>query len=312
MPQHTDEPSAFLNRRFVPQSSATIPVYDAGFMLGATVSEQLRTFQGRLFRLDEHLARLEGSLAIVGNPLPMPLAELAGIAQELVARNHKLLPAGDDLGLSMFVTPGPYATLAGRDAPGAGPTVGLHTYPLPFQLWRDKYESGEKLATPQIRQVPPECWPAQLKCRSRMHYYLADKEASRAQPGSRALMLDLSGNVLETSTANLLVYHAARGITIPPLATVLLGISLAATLEIAAARQLKVSEVPLSVEDVETADEVLLASTPYCLLPATRVNGSAIGGGQPGAVYHSLLSGWNELAGFDIAEQARSVSIEAR
>ncbi len=295
------EPEAFLNGRFVPQSAARIPVYDAGFMLGATVSEQLRTFGGKLFRLPEHLARLEESLAIVGTQLPMAIAELADVAQQLVARNHKYLSGGDDLGLSLFVTPGPYATLAGRDAAGAGPTVGLHTYPLPYQLWREKYTSGERLATPQIRQVPRECWPAQLKCRSRMHYYLADKEAGRAQPGSRALMLDLAGHVLETSTANVLVYRVRDGLLIPPVTTVLQGISLAATMEIAAAQGVDVTESMLSVADVEAADEVMLASTPYCLLPVTRVNDGIIGGGIPGAIYGALLAGWNDLAGFDIA-----------
>ncbi len=306
------EPEAFLDGRFIPQSAARIPVYDAGFMLGATVSEQLRTFGGKLFRLPEHLARLEESLAIVGTQLPMAIAELGDIAEQLVARNHELLAEGDDLGLSMFVTPGPYATLAGRDVATSGPTVGLHTYPLPYQLWREKYTSGERLVTPQIRQVPPECWPAQLKCRSRMHYYLADKEAGRAQPGSRALMLDLAGHVLETSTANVLVYRAGSGLLIPPVTTVLQGISLAVTLEIAAARGLDVTESALNVADVEAADEVMLVSTPYCLLPVTRINDSAIAGGVPGAIYGALLSGWNDIAGFDVADQARSISIEAR
>jgi branched-subunit amino acid aminotransferase/4-amino-4-deoxychorismate lyase len=60
------EPQAFLNGRFVPASEAMLPVYDAGFVLGTTVAEQMRTFGGRLFRLDAHLARLSHSLEIVG------------------------------------------------------------------------------------------------------------------------------------------------------------------------------------------------------------------------------------------------------
>jgi branched-subunit amino acid aminotransferase/4-amino-4-deoxychorismate lyase len=312
MSHDRSEPLAYLNGQFIPQSAARIAVYDAGFMLGATVSEQMRTFGGKLFRLEAHLARLESSLAIVGVALPLPLAELAIIADELVAGNHTLLPPGDDLGLSLFVTPGPYATLAGRDAAGSGPTVGLHTYPLPYQLWRDKYDAGERLVTPQTRQVPAECWPSALKCRSRMHYYLADKEASRALPGARALMLDLDGHVLETSTANLLIYRRGGGLVMPPAATVLPGITLAATLELAATRGIAIHESPLRIEDVESADEVLLTSTPYCLLAATRVNDSTIGAGTPGQMFRTLLAGWNELAGLDIAEQARGVDIDLR
>src|SRR5262245_23965990 len=119
------EPTAYFNGRFVPLSQARVPLYDAGFMLGATVSEQLRTCHGRLFQFDDHLRRLARSLDIVGGKLPDG-CDLQAIAGELIERNYPLVAAGDDLGLSMFVTPGPYATLAGPDVP-PGPTVGLHT-----------------------------------------------------------------------------------------------------------------------------------------------------------------------------------------
>jgi len=303
------EPVAYFNGQFVPQSAARLAINDAGFILGATVSEQLRTFGGRVFRLQEHLDRFAHSLAVVGITLSQSCAELAAAAAELVARNHPLLAAGDDLGVSLFATPGPYATLAGRGAQTTGPTLGMHTYPLPFQLWRDKYRTGESLATPQIRQVPAECWPVDIKCRSRMHYYLADKEAQRVQPGARALMLDLAGHVLETSTANVLVYRADTGLVSPPPDTVLPGISLAVTKELAAAQGLAVTARTLVVDDLLSADEVLLTSTPYCLLPATRINGAAIGSGQPGPIFQALLQAWSGLVGLDIADQARSVAI---
>ena len=102
------------------------------------------------------------------------------------------------------------------------------------------------------------------------------------------------------------------GLLIPPVTTVLQGISLAVTLEIAARGAWTSPNPRLNVADVEAADEVMLVSTPYCLLPVTRINDSAIAGGVPGANYWRLLSGWNDIAGFDVADQARSISIEAR
>ena len=96
-----------------------LPIYDAGFVLGATISEQLRTFGGRLFRLEEHLARLAHSLEIVGVRPQLSLEQLGEAARELVARNHPLLAAGDDLGLSMFITPGPYRHALGWRYVGA-------------------------------------------------------------------------------------------------------------------------------------------------------------------------------------------------
>ena len=302
------EPVAYFNGQFVPQSQARLSINDAGFILGATVSEQMRTFGGRLFRVQEHLARLTHSLNVVEITIPQSFAELAAAAEELVARNHPLLAAGDDLGVSLFVTPGPYATLAGRGVKSSGPTVGMHTYPLPFQLWRDKYNIGEMLATPQNRQVPAECWPVDIKCRSRMHYYLADKQAQRAHPGARALMLDLAGHVLETSTANILVYRVEEGLVSPPGSAILPGISLAVTCELAGGK-VPIRTRMLTVADLMSATEVLLTSTPYCILPATHVNGAAIGNGKPGPMFQSLLQAWNDLVGLDIADQARRTEL---
>src|SRR5207253_2378979 len=141
----------------------------------------LRTFGGQLFRLPQHLQRLRHSLAICGIEPDLKLSEFARIAEDLIARNHPLFAAGDDLGLSIFVTPGPYAALSGQRT--GKPTVGLHTFPLAFDLWADKYADGVSLVTTSIQQVPPHCWPPELKCRSRMHYYLADREAAAKEPG---------------------------------------------------------------------------------------------------------------------------------
>jgi branched-chain amino acid aminotransferase len=205
-----DQPVAFLNGQWIPASAAAVPVGDAGFVLGATVAEQLRTFAGNIFRLDDHLARLAHSLEIVGFDTGLTLDQLAQVAREVVARNHPLLAPGDDLGLSIFVTPGDYPAYA---PPGpTRPTVCLHTYPLPFRLWARKYREGQALVTTDIQQVPSHCWPTGLKCRSRMHYHLADKRASAVDPQARALLLDAQGFVTEASTANLLLYTAAEGL----------------------------------------------------------------------------------------------------
>ena len=208
------EPLAFLNGRWIPASAAAVSVSDVGFILGATVAEQLRTFAGTIFHLDEHLARLAQSLEIVGLQTGMAREELARTARELVARNHALLPPGDDLALSIFVTPGDYPRyvdvssnvsplplgggqgvrlgahtarwrcfFAGSPHPNPlpkgegtimnppsqgeetvarhfetryespGPTVCLHTYPLPFHRWAARYREGQALATTEVEQV---------------------------------------------------------------------------------------------------------------------------------------------------------------
>ena len=275
---------------------------DAGFILGATVAEQLRTFSGKIFRLEEHLDRLERSLRIIGVDSGLNRRQWTAIAQELVERNSRFLTPGDDWGLSIFVTPGIYPTFGGPEH--SRPTVCLHTYPLPFHLWADKYRTGQALATTSIEQVPMQCWPPEIKCRSRMHYYLADKLAMEKEPGARAVFLDGEGFITETSTANVLIYRKGEGLISPPKEKILQGISLAMVFEIAVKLEIPCLNRNLTVEDLSAADEIILTSTPVCLLPATRLNGRPIGGGHPGEISRKLLAAWSEIAGLDIVAQA--------
>ena len=300
------EPLAFLNGQWIPASAAAVSVGDAGFVLGTTVAEQLRTFGGKLFHLDDHLARLAHSLEIVGLQPGMTHEQLAEAAKELVAHNHPLSASGDDLGLSIFLTPGIYPAYAAREKTGtaASPTVCLHTYPLPFHLWAAKYREGQVLVTTDIEQVPPQCWPAELKCRSRMHYYLADKQAAVLDPKARALLTDAQGFVTEASTANLLIYKAAEGLVSPPSAKILPGISLSVVVELARRFDIPWIQRDLTSEEVVSADEVLLTSTPMCLLPVTQMNDRPIGRGAPGTVFGRLLDAWSQMVGVDIVGQA--------
>ena len=307
-----DEPVAYLNGRFLPASQLAVSPADTGFLQGAAVAEQLRTFGGKLFCLDEHLARLERSLQIAEIDPRRTRPELAAIAEELVARNHRLLDPADDLGLSIFITPGPYPAYAasGLDPESVGgdlgePTVCLHTYPLPFAQWAQKYRTGLSLVTTGVEQVPAACWPPALKCRSRMHYYLADRKAAKIEPGARALLLDRDGQVTETSTANILVYAGGLGLLSPPEDSVLIGISLAAIARLARQLGIPSSYRRLSPADVAGAEEVLVSSTPWCLLPVTRFNGRPIANGVPGPVFNRLLAAWGEWVRVDIAGQAQ-------
>jgi len=298
------EPIAYLNGQWLPVSQAAVSVYDGGFMQGVTVAEQLRTFGGKLFRLDLHLDRLARSLATVGVNPGLAREDFALIATELAAQNHMLLDPADDLGLSMFVTPGPYAPFASA-ARHKGPTVGIHTQPLPFGTWAGKYDTGESLVVTDIQQVPAACWPAELKCRSRMHYYLADKQAREREPGSRALLLDEQGFVIEASTANILVYYRDVGLVSPPRERILPGITVAAVVELAGKIGVPFSHRDLTTDDVAGADEVLLCSTSPCVWSVTRFSGQPIADGQPGPICRQLQAAWSELVGLDIVAQAR-------
>ncbi|MCI0357636.1 MAG: aminotransferase class IV [Planctomycetaceae bacterium] len=298
------EPTAYLNGKWLLASQAAVSVFDGGFMQGVAVAEQLRTFGGQLFRLDLHLDRLARSLAIIGVDPGLARDEFAKIATDLAAQNHKLLDEGDDLGLSIFVTPGPYAAFAAV-ARHKGPTVGIHTQPLPFAAFAAKYETGESLVVSDIQQVPAACWPAELKCRSRMHYFLADRQAREREPGARALLLDERGFVTEASTANILVYYRDVGLVSPPRERILPGVTVAVIEELALGLRIPFSHRDLTTDDVAAADEVLLCSTSPCIIPVTRLDGRPIATGRPGPIARQLLAAWSAMVGCDIVAQAR-------
>ena len=303
------EPLVFLNGKLLPASQAHLAIFDAGIVLGATVTEMTRTFRHEPFRLEDHVDRLFRSLKYTRMEIGMTKAQLVSVSRELLAENAKLLDSEDELGLVHFVTAGElpvYAGSAGRTA-RTTPTVCAHTFPMPFELWAGKLDTGAHLVTPSIRHVPPQCFDPKMKYRSRMHYYLADKEAQLADPDASALLLDLAGNVTETSGANFLIVERGT-IVSPTLANTLPGISRATVIELAARLGIPFAERDIQVHSVINADEAFTASTPYCLMPVTKINGLSIGEGRPGPVWRRLLGAWSELVGLDIERQIREVA----
>ncbi len=288
---------AYLDGNWVAASKLHIAVDDAGFLLGTTVTERLRTFRGQVFRLEEHLARLRGSLKIIGLDSETLASEVAAAITEFVLRNRGLIDPNDDWAVLAFVTPG--SPTSGR------PTVCVHGYPLPFHHWADQFEAGVPVVVSTHQQVPNNCWPAELKCRSRMHYYLAEREAATRRTGARAIVLDQAGYVAEGTTANVVIYREGEGLISPPHEHILAGVSLGVLKELAAITNTRFVLRPVTVDDVRTADEAMFTSTSICVLPIVECDGKPIGSGRPGPVYRRLLAAWSDFVGVDVAEQAR-------
>lgn len=289
-------PVAYLNSEIISRSDLTVDVKDLGFMMGTTVSERLRTFGGTLFELDAHLQRLQQSLDITGCSPSRPLSEIREAANSLVSTNHALLGPGSDLGLAILVTPG----IAGTQQS----TVMMYTDELPFTQMKQWYHDGVALQVSDHRQVPANCWPSELKCRSRMHYYLADQQAEQKQRGARALLLDQHGNVAEASTANLLIYEQDRGLISPRPEQILPGISLSIVEQLATELQIPFLQEDISLERLGRAQEVLLCSTSPCIWPVTQCNGEPVGSLSHDSVTASLQRAWSKLVGMDLVAQA--------
>ncbi|MEQ9406466.1 MAG: aminotransferase class IV [Fuerstiella sp.] len=298
------EPFVYLKNEFLPASQAHIAIYDASVVLGATVTDLCRTFNQVPFRLADHVARFYRSCRYARIEPPISADETMDVAQELIRRNSELLRPDQELAMVQFISPGEFKLYAGAAGGTADmvPTYCLHTFPLPFQFWHHYFTEGAHVVTPSIRHVPPQCMDPKIKCRSRMHWWLADQETHLADPRAVSLCLDLDGNVTETAGSNFLIYTGGQVVS-PSRRNVLPGISVATVRELCEELDIPFVERDFQVYDVINADEAFLASTPYCLAPVTRINGVSIGNGQPGPLLQRLLDLWSTRVGVNIVAQ---------
>jgi branched-chain amino acid aminotransferase len=298
------EPLTYLDGRLIPRHEAALGLHDAGFVLGATVTDLVRTVRHRLYRWDDHFARFRHSCRAAQIYPPVAEDELTRAAHELVAHNASLLQPHQDLALVLFVTLGPigyYLGLAG--GPGdSPPTFGMYTFTLPFERYRGLFQHGAHLAVPATRQVPATCVDPRIKQRSRLHWWLADREVHAVHPDASALLLDLDGHLTETAAANVLLVKDGVVLS-PPRPTILNGVSLAVVEELCGELGIPFAERPLTVYDAQTADEMMLASTPYCLCGVSRFNGSPVP--WPWPLYQRLLTAWGQRIGLDIRGQVQ-------
>lgn len=289
---------AYLNDKLIPYAQAAISVGDFGFTMGVTVTEQLRTFNGKPHLLKQHLARLNEGLKLTGIEQPSGLIE---IANDVTAKNFAQLNSGSDLSLGICVTPG----ASHGKSKAAPPTVLVYNLELPFANWANQYSTGMQLTTVETREISGNSIPKQLKCRSRMHYYLAELEASQRAPGSRALMLDQKGNIAEATTASVAIVKGTELIA-PPVTDVLPSIAFEFSAQLAPSLGIKVVRQTISPSELAQADEVLWLSTPMCVLPVTEIDKTKIGTGKPGPVFSKLIAAWSDNVGLDIVKQANS------
>jgi branched-chain amino acid aminotransferase len=299
-------PLAYLNGHFLPFAEAALPLHDAGFVSGATVVDNARTFRHKLFRWPDHLERFRRDCTTCYVPLEATDAQLTAIAEELVSHNAKLLPAGGELQLVSFATPGPLGFYLG-DAANGPPTLGMVTYPLPFARYRPFFAEGVTLVIVGSHAARDETiLPPTVKHRSRMIWHIADQKARERTGNPAALgLLYHEGRVTETSVANFLV--VSEGVVLsPPRNHVLDGISLRVTRELCGALRIPFNDAPVYTgSDLNHASEAMLTGTGFCLAGVQELVES-YGPKRidwPGPVFRKLLAAWSDLVGVDVERQ---------
>jgi len=297
------EPIAYLKGEFVPASQCTLPVFDLGIVMGAAVTDLVRTFHQKAYRLEDHVRRFYQSCKYARITPPVTIEESISISEKLLENNAQQYP-DSELTLVFYMSAGEHAVYAGS----AGipeemkPTYLQHTFPLRSDLWKVSFTEGMHCVTPTARHTPPQCLSSKIKHRNRLHMWIGQQEAQLVDPKSMPLFLDVNGNITETAGSNFVIYRNGQVVS-PRRGNVLWGISLVVLEELLDSMGVPFVEQDLQTYDVLNAEEAWMPSTPYCLAPVVRFNGLPIGDGVPGPIWRNLIHRWSDLVGKDIYQE---------
>ncbi len=303
------EPIAYLKGKFVPASECVLPIYDLGIVLGAAVTDFLRTFHQRPYRMEDHVQRFYRSCKYARIDPPVDLQESVDISEKLLAENSRLLP-GVELGLIYYMTAGENTVYAGASGVPSQltPTYVQHTFPMQFHLWRNTFLHGVHCVTPAPRHWPPQCLSSKIKNRNRLHMWIGEREVQAVDKSAMPLFLDIDGNVTETGGSNFVIFRDGQVVS-PHRKNILWGISLTVLAEICAEMDIPFVEADIQTYDIVNADEAWIPTTPFCLGPVVRINGVPIGDGRPGPMWRKILDRWSEIVEKDIYRETAEATV---
>lgn len=298
-----EEKIVYLNGAFVPESQAKVSVLDSGFNAGDGVYDVTRTFRHKPFKLREHTDRLFRSLHYTRIDCGMSVDEMEKITLEVLERNQFRLRENEDCALWQVVSRGVRSSTGNRVSGRA--TVTVYSVIVNFPEFASFYVEGAPLVIPSTRRIPPQCLESKAKITNKMNHNVAAFEAKQVDPRAIPLMLDIDGNLSETSAHNLFLVIGGR-LCSPSDKNVLGGITKAVIFDLGRQLGIEIVEGNYTPYDLYNAEEAFLASTSPTFVPVKTVNGVGIGTGAPGPITLRLIAAWNKLVGMDIVDQALS------
>ena len=277
----------YLDGKFVPEEQATVSVFDHGFLYGDGVFEGIRAYDGRVFRLEDHVQRLFDSAQAIMLTIPLSQEEMCEAILETLRKNNlsnayirPIVSRGHgDLGLDPNKCPKPSVIIIAVDW-GA--------------MYGDLYEVGLTAISVAVRRNGPDSLPPNIKSLNYLNNILAKIEAN-IKGGNEAIILDSRGLVSEGSGDNIFVIKEGQIFT-PHTINNLKGITRAAVMELAEIKGNPILERELGLFDLYTADEIFVTGTAAEVAPVTKVDGRVIGTGKPGPITRELMAAFKELA----------------
>jgi branched-chain amino acid aminotransferase len=277
----------YIDGKYYEKDEAKISVFDHGLLYGDGIFEGIRIYNGKVFKLREHIGRLYDGANAIALAIPLSREEMENRVNEAVKVNEKkdgyirlIVTRGmGDLGVSPSKCPKPSVIIITGD---------ISLYP------REYYEKGIPVMTSSVRRVSPQNFDARIKSLNYLNNILAKIEAERSGC-LEAIMLNDRGFVAECTGDNIFIIKKGTLYTPPSYDSILEGITRGTVMSLAAGIGIKVEEKSLTQFDLYTADECFLTGTGAELIPVTTIDGRTIGSGGTHPVTDSIRKEFQKL-----------------
>jgi branched-chain amino acid aminotransferase len=272
----------YLDGKFVAGDEAKVSVFDHGLLYGDGIFEGIRLYGGNIFRLEEHLERLEYSAKAILLPIPLNRAELSWATCETCRQNgltdayiRLVVTRGvGDLGLAPWLCPKPSLFIIASK---------IALYP------KEYYENGLAIVTVPTRRISPAALPPAIKSLNYLNNILGKIEAK--QFGAlEAIMLNEQGYVAECTADNVFIVHKGEVITPAASQGALKGITRGTIFDIGKELNVPVRECDMTRYDIWCADECFLTGSGAEVIPVVKLDGRQIGSGTPGPITQQVLA----------------------
>jgi branched-chain amino acid aminotransferase len=268
----------YLDGKFVDSADAKVSVFDHGLLYGDGVFEGIRLYGGNVFRLDEHLERLEYSAKAIMLKIPLTRAELSEATCETCRQNgltdayiRLVVTRGvGDLGLAPWLCPKPSLFIIASK---------ISLYPQEY------YDNGLAIVTVPTRRINPAALPPTIKSLNYMNNILGALEA---------IMLNDQGYVAECTADNVFIVHKGEIITPAASQGALKGVTRSTILDIAKDLGIPIREADMTRYDIWVADECFLTGSGAEVIPAVKLDGREIGSGRPGPITQRVLAAFRK------------------
>jgi len=273
----------YIDGKYLPKNEAKISVFDHGFLYGDGVFEGIRSYNGHVFKLDEHINRLYESATSIGLTIPLSQDDMKQKILETMRKNE----LKKDAYIRVVVTRGKGDL--GLD-PRKCPSPSIIIIADKISIYQAE---SLRAITASTRRNAVTALNPMIKSLNYLNNILAKMEANRANV-EEAIMLNQHGLVCEGSSDNLFIIKNSVVMTPLPSADILVGITRNFVIELARKTGYTVKEQDITLHDLYNADEAFFTGTAAQVMPLVEVDGRKIGNGKPGLITRELMKKFEE------------------